>query len=189
MKKRAKIIVSFLLAGVLIISLAGCGQNQGGDHMVKVTMENGDKFTIQLMPEYAPETVANFEKLVGEGFYDGLTFHRVIDDFVAQGGDPNGNGTGGSEPKVKGEFPSNGFEQNTLKHERGTVSLARSSDPDSGSCQFFICYTDLPHLDGDYAAFGKVVDGMDKVDKFLEVERNASGMPSEPIVIKKMELK
>lgn len=155
---------------------------------VLVTMEDGQTFTIQCYPEYAPQTCANFLKLVSEGFYDGLTFHRVLDDFVAQGGDPKGNGTGGSDQTIPGEFSSNGFTQNTLQHKRGVVAMARSNDPDSASSQFYICYTDLPHLDGDYAAFGEVIDGMQTVDSFLEVERDQNGMPQTPITIKTMEL-
>ena len=120
-------------------------------------MEDGGKFIMELYPEYAPETVRNFADLVHEGFYDGLIFHRVIPGFMAQGGDPEGTGMGGSEKKIKGEFPSNGFEDNTLKHERGTVSMARSMDKDSASSQFFICFEEAPHLDGEYAAFGKVI--------------------------------
>lgn len=128
-------------------------------------------FTITLYPEYAPLTCENFENLVSEGFYDGLTFHRVVDDFMAQGGDPQGDGTGGSEDTIKGEFSANGVE-NTLSHTRGIVSMARSQDYDSASSQFFICYTDdCTFLDGNYAAFGEVTEGMEVVDEFLNVER------------------
>lgn len=162
-----------------------------GTPRVAVTMENGGSFVIELYPEFAPKTVENFMKLVKEGFYDGLTFHRVIDGFMAQGGDPNGNGSGGSDEKIFGEFSRNGFVQNTLSHTRGVVSMARSPESfDSASSQFFICYTDeCSSLDGQYAAFGKVVEGMDTVDAFLNYER-AIGMdgnmssPVEPIVIK-----
>ena len=128
-----------------------------------------------------------------EGFYDGLTFHRVVDDFMAQGGDPNGDGTGGAEETIKGEFSSNGVE-NPLKHKRGTVSMARSQDPDSASSQFFICYTDdCSFLDGDYAAFGEVTEGMETVDKFLDVDRvtgsdNAVSKPLTPITISKAQM-
>lgn len=157
-------------------------------HLVKFTMENGDTFVIETYPEYAPATCDNFISLVSEGFYDGLTFHRVIDNFMAQGGDPEGNGTGGSDEKIKGEFASNGFTQNTLKHERGVVSMARSMHPDSASSQFFICYETKEYLDGDYAAFGKVVEGMETVDSFLEVDRPDGSTPSTPIVIEKAEV-
>ncbi len=155
---------------------------------VKFTMSDGGTFTIVCAPEYAPETVENFLSLVKSGFYDGLTFHRVIDAFVAQGGDPEGNGTGGSDKKIKGEFYSNGFEQNTLPHLRGSVAMARSQAPDSASSQFYICYDDLPNLDGEYAVFGQVTEGMEVVDGFLDVPRDAQGMPQTPIVIEKAEV-
>lgn len=118
----------------------------------------------ELYPEIAPITVANFKKLVEEGFYDGLTFHRIIDGFMIQGGDPKGDGTGGSPDKIKGEFLANGIENN-LSHERGVLSMARSNDMDSASSQFFIVHEDSTYLDGMYAAFGKVTEGMDVVDK------------------------
>ncbi|MCR5485254.1 MAG: peptidylprolyl isomerase [Clostridiales bacterium] len=165
-----------------------------GEHSkVKVTMESGDSFIIELYPEYAPETVANFLKLVGEGFYNGLTFHRVVDNFMAQGGDPEGTGSGGSPDTIKGEFSSNGFTQNTLSHTRGVVSMARSNAPDSASSQFFICYGDSTFLDGNYAAFGKVIEGMEVVDGFCKVERTMNSMgematPVNPIVMKTVEV-
>ncbi len=155
---------------------------------VKFTMSDGGTFTIVCAPEYAPETVENFLSLVKSGFYDGLTFHRVIDAFVAQGGDPDGNGTGGSDKTIKGEFYSNGFEQNTLPHLRGSVAMARSQAPDSASSQFYICYDDLPNLDGNYAVFGQVTEGMEVVDGFLDVPRDSQGMPQTPIVIEKAEV-
>ena len=124
--------------------------------MVIIEMENGGKIKLELYPEIAPITVANFEALVKEGFYDGLTFHRVIPGFMIQGGDPLGNGMGGSENKIKGEFSANGV-KNDLKHTRGVISMARSMNPNSASSQFFIMHADAPHLDGSYAAFGKVV--------------------------------
>ena len=150
---------------------------------VKVEMEKGGEFVIELLPEYAPETAANFEQLAKEGFYDGVVFHRVIDDFMAQGGDPTGTGMGGSGKHIKGEFP-----QNTLSHERGVVSMARSMDPNSASSQFFICYADCTFLDGQYAGFGKVIEGMETVDDFLKIERRGpeGGSPVEEIKIKKM---
>ena len=160
---------------------------------VKFTMKKGGDFIVELYPQYAPETVANFVKLVEEGFYDGLTFHRVVDGFMAQGGDPMGTGMGGSDEEIYGEFADNGFAQNTLSHQRGVISMARSSNPDSASSQFFICYDDASFLDGSYAAFGKVIDGMDVVDSFLEGERvygsdGALSKPVKPIVIKKAEV-
>lgn len=152
---------------------------------VRVKMENGGEFLIELYPQFAPKTVENFLKLVGEGFYDGLTFHRVIDGFMAQGGDPDGTGMGGSSEKIPGEFKGNGFLDNTLSHTRGVISMARSMNPDSASSQFFICYGDCGFLDGQYAAFGKVIEGMETVDSFLEVKRVGpeGGTPTEPIVI------
>ena len=155
---------------------------------IKVEMENGGEFIIELMPEYAPDTAANFEALVSDGFYDGVIFHRVIDDFMAQGGDPTGTGMGGSGKNIKGEFAQNGFPQNTLSHTRGVVSMARSMDPNSASSQFFICYGDCTFLDGQYAAFGKVTEGMETVDDFLKIERRGpeGGTPVEEIKIKKM---
>lgn len=135
----------------------------------KAVIEVKDYGTIEveLYGEAAPITVENFVKLVKEGFYDGLTFHRVISGFMIQGGDPNGNGTGGSDATIKGEFSSNGVENN-IKHERGVLSMARSSANDSASSQFFIMHETAPHLDGEYAAFGKVTNGMDVVDAICE---------------------
>ena len=155
---------------------------------VKVEMENGGTFTIELAPEFAPKTVENFQNLVAKGFYDGLTFHRVIDGFMAQGGCPHGNGTGGSGENIVGEFRQNGFPDNTLSHTRGVVSMARAMNPNSASSQFFICYDDASFLDGQYAAFGRVTDGMETVDEFLKIKRVGpeGGTPTEPIVIKKM---
>lgn len=157
---------------------------------VKVTMENGNQFVIELMPEYAPKTVENFEKLVREGFYDGLIFHRVIDGFMAQGGDPTGTGMGGSKETICGEFSGNGFVQNTLSHKRGVISMARSMNPDSASSQFFICYDNADFLDGQYAAFGQVTEGMETVDAFLEIERTGpeGGTPTQDIRIRTMEI-
>ncbi len=158
-----------------------------GGNLVKFTMENGGSFIIELYPQYAPETVENFRNLVSTGFYDGLTFHRVVEGFMAQGGDPEGTGFGGSEKTIKGEFRLNDFIGNTLSHTRGVVSMARSKDYDSASSQFFICYDDASFLDGQYAAFGKVIEGMEVVDAFLEIERRYSGKelssPVEPIII------
>ncbi len=155
---------------------------------VKVTMENGGEFIIELCPEQAPITCENFLKLVKSGFYNGLTFHRVIDGFMAQGGDPEGTGCGGSDENIKGEFRINGV-NNTLSHTRGVISMARSQNPNSASSQFFICYGDCTFLDGQYAAFGKVIEGMEVVDDFLKIDRRMSfggerSTPVEPIVMK-----
>ena len=152
--------------------------------MVVIEMENGGKIELELYPEFAPETVKNFETLVSQGFYDGLTFHRVIPGFMIQGGDPLGNGMGGSEKKIKGEFRANGFKQNTLKHERGVLSMARSFDPNSASSQFFIMHADAPHLDGSYAAFGKVVSGIEVVDEIASIPTDYSDRPKIAVRIK-----
>ena len=144
--------------------------------MVVIEMENGGKIEIELAPEAAPVTVKNFEKLVSEGFYDGLIFHRVIKGFMIQGGDPLGNGMGGADEKIKGEFDANGH-KNPLKHTRGVISMARAYDPNSASSQFFIMHADAPHLDGQYAAFGKVVSGLDVVDEIADVAVDYSDRP------------
>lgn len=164
------------------------GELSQGSCTVRFTMSDGQTFTVKCEPEYAPETVENFLQLVDSGFYNGLTFHRILDNFVAQGGDPKGNGTGGSDKTIHGEFAANGFTQNTLTHKRGSVAMARSSAPDSASSQFYICYQDLPSLDGNYAVFGEVTDGMDVIDSFLDVERSSAGMPSTPITIQSAEI-
>ena len=141
-----------------------------------IEMENGKKMTLELYPEYAPQTVENFVELANEHFYDGLIFHRVIKNFMIQGGDPLGTGFGGSDKKIKGEFAANGV-NNPLRHERGVISMARSQSPNSASSQFFIVHTDSPHLDGQYAAFGKVVDGIDVVDEIASVRTDYNDKP------------
>jgi peptidyl-prolyl cis-trans isomerase B (cyclophilin B) len=151
--------------------------------MVVIEMENGKKIKIELYPEKAPITVANFEKLVNEGFYNGLCFHRVIKGFMIQGGDPLGNGTGGSKNKIKGEFRSNGV-SNDIKHVRGVISMARSANPDSASSQFFIMHKDAPHLDGQYAAFGKVVEGIEVVDEIAGVPTDFRDKPTKAQIMK-----
>ena len=153
--------------------------------MVVIEMENGGIIELELYPEAAPKTVANFLKLVGQGFYDGLIFHRVIPGFMIQGGDPLGNGMGGAEKKIKGEFAINGFKQNTLKHTRGVLSMARAFDPNSASSQFFIMHADAPHLDGSYAAFGKVVSGIEVVDEIAAIPTDYSDRPKIAVRIKK----
>lgn len=150
-------------------------------------MENGKTILIELYPEIAPITVANFEKLVKAGFYDGLIFHRVIKGFMIQGGDPEGTGMGGAEEKIKGEFRSNGV-PNDLKHTRGVISMARSMMPNSASSQFFIMHEDAPHLDGNYAAFGKVIEGIETVDEIASVKVDFSDKPLEPQVMKKVSI-
>ena len=148
-------------------------------------MENGKKIEIELNPEAAPETVKNFESLTRAGFYDGLTFHRVIPGFMIQGGDPLGNGMGGAEKKIKGEFSANGHD-NPIKHLRGVISMARSFDPNSASSQFFIMHADAPHLDGNYAAFGKVISGMDAVDEIASIPTDYNDRPKIAIRMKKV---
>lgn len=133
--------------------------------LVAMQIENYGAIVIELYPEYAPNTVNNFITLVKEGFYDNNNFHRLVKNFVLQGGDPNGDGTGGPGYKIYGEFKDNGYYKNTLKHERGTVSMARSTLPNSAGSQFFICLEAAPNLDDQYAAFGKVIDGMEIIDK------------------------
>lgn len=144
--------------------------------LILITMENGDEIKAELYPEAAPKTVENFLKLVDEKFYDGLIFHRVIKGFMIQGGDPTGTGMGGSKDTIVGEFRANGF-QNDLAHTRGVLSMARTNMPDSASSQFFIMHQDAPHLDGQYAAFGKVVEGMEAVDKIASVKTNWQDKP------------
>ena len=144
--------------------------------MVTITMENGGVIKLELYPEIAPITVENFERLVKDGFYDGLIFHRVIRGFMIQGGCPQGTGTGGPGWQIKGEFARNGV-KNDLKHTRGVISMARSQNPNSAGSQFFIMHEDAPHLDGSYAAFGKVVEGMDVVDAIASVKTNFQDRP------------
>lgn len=153
--------------------------------MVVIEMENGGKIEIELYPDSAPKTVANFTKLVKEGFYDGLMFHRVIPGFMIQGGDPLGNGMGGADEHIYGEFIANGF-NNPLKHTRGVISMARSYDPNSASSQFFIMHANAPHLDGQYAAFGKVVSGMEVVDEIASIPTDYSDRPKIAIRMKKV---
>ena len=156
--------------------------------MVIIEMENGGKIELELYPEHAPKTVANFEKLVNAGFYDGLIFHRVIRGFMIQGGDPQGTGMGGAKEKIVGEFRANGH-NNTLKHTRGVISMARAFDPNSASSQFFIMHEDAPHLDGQYAAFGKVVSGMEVVDEIASIPVGPSDRPRIAMRMKKVYIK
>lgn len=144
--------------------------------MVKIEMENGGVIELELCPDKAPKTVANFEKLVKEGFYDGLIFHRVIKGFMIQGGDPTGTGYSGSDETIVGEFASNGI-RNDLSHTRGVISMARSNNPNSASSQFFIVHEDSTFLDGNYAAFGKVVSGMEVVDAIAGTQTNSADKP------------
>lgn len=150
---------------------------------VIIEMENGDIRKGELYPDVAPITVANFEKLAADGFYDGLTFHRVIPGFMIQGGCPIGNGTGGPGHNIKGEFAANGV-KNDLKHDRGVLSMARAMDPDSAGSQFFIMVEKAPHLDGQYAAFGKITEGMEAADRIVSVETDYRDKPLDPQVIR-----
>lgn len=152
--------------------------------IVTFMMENGDVIKAELYPDLAPNTVNNFISLIKKGFYDGLIFHRVIKNFMIQGGDPQGTGMGGPGYAIKGEFNLNGF-KNDLKHERGVLSMARSFMPDSAGSQFFIMHKDSPHLDGQYAGFGKVIEGMDVVDKIAETKTDRQDRPKEDVRIKK----
>lgn len=171
-------ILTVILAMLMAANLVGCvgktdSDNVGDDnllsgkHYAVITVKDMGDISLELDADTAPITVTNFVKLVNEGFYDGLTFHRVINGFMIQGGDPDGNGTGGSDQTIKGEFSENGV-KNDLKHERGVISMARSSLPDSASSQFFIMHKTASYLDGQYAAFGRVTDGMDIVDRIAE---------------------
>ena len=151
--------------------------------IVTFTMEDGGVFKAELYPEVAPQSVNNFISLINKNFYDGLIFHRVIKGFMIQGGDPEGTGMGGPGYSIKGEFSSNGF-KNDLKHTEGVLSMARSMFPDSAGSQFFVMHKTSPHLDGDYAAFGKVIEGMEVVNAIAEVDTDFSDRPRTPQVMK-----
>ena len=155
--------------------------------IVRITMDSGKVIRLELYPETAPITVENFLDLVKKGFYNGLTFHRIISGFMIQGGDPDGNGMGGPGYSIKGEFKSNGVD-NPLKHEKGVISMARSMDPNSAGSQFFIMHEAAPHLDGQYAAFGKVIEGLDVVDEIASVETGFQDAPVEKVIIEKVEV-
>lgn len=182
---------------VLAIMMTGCGtpsekvtdysSDVKENPIVTITMDNDEKIVLELQPAVAPNTVANFISLIEEGFYDGLIFHRVVPGFMIQGGDPLGSGLGGPDYSVKGEFSNNGFENN-LKHERGVISMARSGDPDSAGSQFFIMVEEASHLDGDYAAFGRVIEGMETVDAIVSAKRDDVNKPLEEQKMKKVEV-
>ena len=196
--------IAFALALITLLSLCACGaaqeeiKEENGEEInrtvVRFTLESGKTFDIELYPEYAPETVANFLNLVNSGEYDGVIFHRVVDGFVAQAGAMTADGRPKSSQRIQGEMASNGYTANTLRHERGVVSMARvGNDYNSASNQFFICYGTASNLDGEYAAFGKVINGMDVIDDFQNVERvlgsdNLISAPVKPIVIEKAEV-
>lgn len=182
--------LSLLLASVLLMPcMAACTDEIDKlPNVVVIDVKDYGKITVELYPDIAPITVKNFKKLVNEKFYDGLIFHRVIENFMIQGGCPDGNGTGGytdekgNKVTIKGEFSGNGF-KNTLAHTPGVISMARSNLPNSASSQFFICHKAAPHLNGQYAAFGKVTEGMDVVDAIAKVSTNASDKPLTDVVI------
>jgi peptidyl-prolyl cis-trans isomerase B (cyclophilin B) len=154
---------------------------------ITITMEDGNQIKLELYPEKAENTVKNFIELAEDGYYDGLNFHRVIKGFMVQGGCPDGTGMGNPGYSIKGEFPANGHD-NDLKHKRGVVSMARSSAPDSAGSQFFIVHKDALHLDGQYAAFGAVIEGMDIVDEIVEVETGARDIPQKEQAMKSVEV-
>ena len=189
-----KICLSLMLAALMLagIVLTGCSGNEessgdigelGETVMVQIEMENGGIIKLELYPDAAPITVENFVKLAKNGFYNGLIFHRVIKDFMIQGGDPEGTGMGGAKDKIKGEFAVNGW-QNPISHKRGVISMARSRAYDSASSQFFICHADSTYLDGQYAAFGMVTEGMEVVDEIAGVSTDKNDRPREDVVIK-----
>lgn len=188
-----------LLAAIFIFGLflSGCGAEKEQkapstkkiqvekNPVVTIVMEDDQEIKLELYPDIAPNTVVNFVSLVQKGFYDGLTFHRVIPGFMIQGGDPEGTGGGGPGYSISGEFSSNGFE-NDLKHEEGVISMARTNDPNSAGSQFFIMAGDATHLDGEYAAFGKVTEGMETVKQIVEVERDGQDKPLKEQKMKKV---
>ena len=153
--------------------------------IVTIEMENGSVMKAELYPEIAPNTVNNFISLIKKGYYDGIIFHRVIPGFMIQGGDPTGTGTGGPGYSIKGEFSNNGF-KNDLKHSRGVLSMARTMIPDSAGSQFFIMHANSPHLDGEYAAFGKLIEGEEVVDEIANADTDWSDKPRKPQVMKKV---
>jgi peptidyl-prolyl cis-trans isomerase B (cyclophilin B) len=204
MKKNRKFQKLFYLSALMltaficVAAFSGCSSGDGDSadtnskeeaamSKVEITMQDGGKILLELDGKAAPKTVANFVKLVNAGFYDGLTFHRIIPGFMIQGGDPQGTGMGGAEETIPGEFSSNGVE-NPISHERGVISMARSNDPDSASSQFFITNADSTFLDGKYAAFGHVTEGMDVVDEISAVQTGANDKPVEDVVIKSIKV-
>lgn len=205
-------IRTVILAGMLAAVMAGCGDNRetaenaqekddtaqensedllSGTHHVEISVKDYGTIKVELDADTAPVTVTNFVNLASDGFYDGLTFHRIIDGFMIQGGDPNGDGTGGAEETIQGEFSSNGVE-NDISHERGVISMARASDPDSASSQFFIMQEDTPSLDGEYAAFGKVTEGIEIVDAICKdtpvQDNNGTVLPEDQPVIESIKV-
>lgn len=216
MKPKHKLWTLLLPMMTLLVILAGCGSDETRDTnnnsnastpapaeepaaeekvlpdpnashpIVTIEMDSGKKITLELYPEIAPNTVNNFISLIEQGFYDGTGFHRIMSGFMIQGGDPDGDGTGGPGYSIAGEFTANGF-QNDLEHTRGVVSMARTKSPDSAGSQFFIVHADSPHLNGQYAAFGKVTEGMDVVDEIAALPTDRSNRPQDSLpIIKKV---
>ncbi len=193
MKKLLALFITIALTAACLFTLSSCGNDTAADEgesdlgdivNVQIEMEDGGVIKLELYPDIAPITVENFVGLVNDGFYDGLIFHRVIEGFMIQGGDPEGTGMGGSGKTIKGEFSANGVE-NDLKHERGVISMARGSySMDSASSQFFICQTTYEFGDGQYAAFGRVTEGMEVVDAIAAVEVDGRDKPLTDVVIK-----
>ncbi|MCT2537702.1 peptidylprolyl isomerase [Aquibacillus koreensis] len=178
-----KYLVYLFISFFAILVLVGCSTEETEEGpeenpIVTITMENEKEIKLELYPDVAPNTVANFISLAEDGFYDGLIFHRVIPGFMIQGGDPQGDGRGGPDYAIAGEFSNNGFENN-LKHTRGVISMARSQALDSAGSQFFIMAADVPSLDGQYASFGEVIEGIEVVDEIVSVERNPLDKPIE----------
>ena len=192
-----KKIIAILSAAALTLTFCACSKRQSefdsdigsgyGTHHAVITVKDYGDIKLVLDGDTAPITVKNFVELAKSGFYDGLTFHRIIKGFMIQGGDPKGNGTGGSDKTIRGEFSKNGVENN-ISHKRGVISMARSQDNNSASSQFFIVHEDSEFLDGDYAAFGHVTEGMDVVDAIASVDTYPNDMPSKKVVIKKISI-
>lgn len=193
--RKVTMIFMFALFTTILVACGGneeqpvqdYAQNVTENPIATITMTSGEQIMLELEPKVAPNTVANFIALAQDGFYDGLIFHRVIPGFMIQGGDPSGNGTGGPGYEIAGEFTGNDFENN-LAHERGVISMARSNDPDSAGSQFFIMVEQAAQLDGQYAAFGRVLEGMDVADKIVSVERNSADKPLVDQQIKTIEI-
>ena len=185
-KRMIKLIAVILSLTMILCFVGGCGKSDINPRAT-ITMADGAEIVVMLYPDKAPNTVANFISLANSGFYDGLTFHRVVEDFIIQGGDPNGDGTGGPGYTIEGEFLNNGYKKNDLKHTRGVISMARfgsEDNYDSAGSQFFIMVEDKDYLDGDYAAFGKVFSGMDVVEEISKVKvKTETETPKEPVVI------
>ena len=187
MNKRYVKLIAVILSLTMILCFVGGCKKSTVNPRATITMADGAEIVLILYPDKAPNTVANFISLANSGFYDGLTFHRVVEDFVIQGGDPNGDGTGGPGYTIEGEFLNNGYKKNDLKHTRGVISMARfgsEDNYDSAGSQFFIMVEDKDYLDGDYAAFGKVLTGMDVVEEISKVKvKSDTENPKEPVVI------